>query len=194
MEISITQILHREVKGMLDNQLFQLFLPILQTQLPLYGILGAIAKQTNQPTMQGVNTQPTVYVYKVSDHRYGFLHRSDFWNVAQSQMIHTETQQYETRFTLSALVLQNPLTPNQYTASDVVNTCAAIMQSDSTRIILAQSNVGILRIEDVSNPYFTDDRDNYEASPSFDFILTHRQTRTTTDPVVNSFEVNINSV
>ena len=179
---------------MQDNALIRLFLPILQTQIPLYGYGGVVVQQSNQPTMQGVNTAATVYFYKVSDHRYGWPRKIDFWDVEASTENHVEEQWYETKFQLSALVLQNPKTPNAFTASDLVNTCAAILQSDSTLNTLASSSVGILRIADVTNPYFSDDRDQYEAAPAFEFTLTHRQTRVTTDPVISSSVYNINRV
>jgi hypothetical protein len=177
-----------------DNALIQLFLPIITSGLIAAGYTGVIVKQANQPTQQGVNTPPTVYFYKVGDHRYGFLRRSDEWDTINNIMVHTELQQYETTFQISALVLQNPLTPDQYTASDLVNEVAAIMQSDFTRVILFNADVGILRVTDVVNPYFTDDRDQFEASPSFDFILTHKQTRVTQDPVIDSYEYDIKRV
>lgn len=176
---------------MTDNDLIRVFLPILQTQLPLYGYNGIVVKQSNQPTQQGTNTTPTVYFYKTGDHRYGWVRREDFWNLDLATEEHIEEQYYETRFMLQALVLQYPKTPYAFTASDLVNTCSAIMQSSSTLQTLAASNVGILRIMDVTNAYFSDDRDQFEASPSFEFTLTHYQTRITTQPIVSSQVYNI---
>ena len=179
---------------MTDNELIRLFLPIIQSNLLAEGYTDVVTKQTNQPTAQGVNVAPTVYFYKTGDHRYGFLKRLDTWNAAEKKMYHEESQAYETKFTVQALVRQYPTTPLGYTASDLVNIVSAIMQSDATRATLAASNVGVLRITDISNPYFNDDHDQFEASPSFDFILTHRRARITTDPVIDSFTYNIQSV
>jgi hypothetical protein len=168
---------------MTDNQLIQLFLPIIQAGLIADGFPNVVTKQANQPTQQGINSSPTVYFYKVASKRYGFLGRSDVWDSNTNEMIHTESQYYETTFQISALVRQFPITPNQYTASDLVNEVASIMQSDKTRDILNNSGVGILRITDISNPYFVDDRDQFEASPSFDFILTSQASRVSVNPV-----------
>lgn len=169
---------------MTDNQLIQLFLPIIQVGLIADGFPNVVTKQANQPTQQGINTSPTVYFYKVASKRYGFLGRWDKWDAVTSKMVHTESQYYETTFQVSALVRQFPITPNQYTASDLVNEVASIMQSDNTRDILNASGVGILRVKDISNPYFVDDRDQFEASPSFDFVLTSQASRVTTTPVI----------
>ena len=176
---------------MRDNDLIRLFLPIIVDGLEADGFTGVTVKQANQSTQQGINTNPTVYFYKLADKRYGFLRRDDTWDEEASEMVHTEEQVYETTFTVQALVIQKPPNPYGYTASDLVNEVASIMQSDSAREILMQSGVGILRIQPILNPYFTDDRDRFEASPSFDFTLTYKQTRVSTTPVIESFEYNI---
>lgn len=172
---------------MTDNELIRLFLPIIQDALAADEFDGVVVKQFNQPTQQGINTAPTVYFSKISDHRYGYLRREDIWNEVKEDFDHIETQMYEATFQIQALVLQNPADPS-YTAADLVNEVAAIMQSDNTLKILAAANVGILRITDIRNPYFKDDRDQFEASPSFDFTLTHRQIRLSRTPVARPIE------
>jgi hypothetical protein len=167
---------------MTDNQFIQLFLPIIQAGLVTDGFLDVIVKAANQPTQQGVNSGPTVYFYKIATKRYGFLGRRDVWDTGSGTMTHTESQYYETTFQVSALVRQFPITPNQYTAGDLINEVASIMQSDDTRAILNASGVGILRIQDIPNPYFVDDRDQFEASPSIEFVLTSQAFRVKTDP------------
>jgi hypothetical protein len=134
--------------------------------------------------MQGINTNPTVYFYKVFNRRFGFLRREDVWDVNTSAFIHTESQYYETQFNVSALVLQNPQDLTIPTASDLVNEVASIMQSSATLDTLNSAGVGILRITDITNPYFVDDRDNFEASPSFDFVLVYLNERTSTSPQI----------
>ena len=167
-----------------DNDLIRLFLPIIKAGLIADGFVDIIVKQNNQPTQQGVNSGPTVYFFKVANKRYGFLGRYDVWDTIAHDMVHTEDQYFETTFQVSALVRQFPITPNAYTASDLVNEVAAIMQSDTTRATLNAAGVGILRVMDITNPYFTDDRDQFEASPSFDFVLTYLVSRVTQTPVI----------
>ena len=167
-----------------DNDLIRLFLPIIQAGLVADGFPDVIVKQANQPTQQGVNSSPTVYFFKVSNKRYGFLGRFDVWDSGLGQMVHDEKQYFETTFQISALVRQFPITPNQYTTSDLVNEVASIMQSDTTLATLNNAGVGILRVTDIINPYFTDDRDQFEASPSFDFTLTYQNDRVSNSPVL----------
>ncbi len=170
-----------------DNSLIQLFLPIINAQLIVDGFTTTVVKQSNQPTMQGINTAPTVYFFKVANKRYGFLGRNDVWDSVHSQMVHTESQYIESTWQFSALVLQNPSNLALPTASDLINDVASIMQSDKTRDILNASGVGVLRITDIRNPYFQDDRDNFEASPSFDITFVYQNIRTSTNPVITDF-------
>lgn len=175
---------------MTDNQLIEIFLPIITSGLTADGFTGVSVVQFDQPTQQGINTTPTVYFQKLYDHRYGYLRREDLWNEINNNYDHTETQQYETTFQIEALVLQNPSSIS-YTASDLVNEVSAIMQRDSTVRILSALEIGILRITDVSNKFFKDDRDQFEASPSFDFTLTHKQVRVSTTPLASPIETGI---
>jgi hypothetical protein len=175
--------------GKRDNQIIQIFLPIIQNGLVAAGYENVIVKQSNQPTQQGVPTTATVFFFKVSNKRYGFLGRYDQWII--DQMVHHESQYMEITFQVSSLVLQYPITPNQYTASDLVNEVAAIMQSDNTREILNNNGIGILRVMEIQNPYFIDDRDQFEASPFFQFTLVYRDDRVSTNPIIDEYDYNI---
>jgi hypothetical protein len=173
-----------------DNTLIQLFLPIIQSNLTADGYTNVVVQQANQPTQQGIPTAPTVYFYKIGNRRYGFLGRNDLWNSDSSEMMHHEKQYYETTFRIQTLVLQNVQTPT-YTASDLANEVACIMQSDTTLATLNTQGVGILRVTDISNPYFTDDRDNFEALPSFDFTLLYLNDRLSTTPIIDTYQYGI---
>jgi hypothetical protein len=178
----------------LDNSLILLTIKILIVGESTAGIPGTPIAAAFQPTRQGVNTQPTAYIYKIGDRRYGSLRRSDCWNIDTSKMVHTEEQQYETTFQLSALATQNPSTPVQYTASDICNLCAAILQSSVAIQTFEANGVGIERVTDVRNPYFDDDRAQNEANPSFDYCLTHKQKITSTTPIISSTTVDVYEV
>ena len=171
-----------------DNQIIQIFLPIIQNGLITDGFTGVTVKQSNQPTQQGVPVTPCVFFFKVSNKRFGFLGRYDKWVI--NELKHHEVQYMEITFQISALVLQYPITPNQYTASDLVNEVASIIQSDNTRVILNNNEIGILRVTDISNPYFVDDRDQFEASPSFDFTLVYKDDRVSTSAIISEYDAN----
>lgn len=147
-----------------------------------------------QATQQGINTQPTAYMHKVGDRRVGYPRAASVWSTVSGTMVHQELQQYETTFQMSALSTQNPANSIQYTASDILNLIAAILQSSAAVATFETQNVGILRVEDIRNPYFTDDRQRYEASPSFDFVMTHKQIINSTNPIIQSVDLDILTV
>lgn len=190
---------------MLDNQLFTLLIAIIEAAEPGAGIPnvagqpGVPVYQSYQPQQQGVPTGPAAFLHIINHHRYGYPEKTDRWEppvppAEDGRMIHRETQILETMFQLDALATQDPNAPNQYTASDIVKLMSYIMQSDETLRQLRAAGVGIERITDVRNPQLVDDRDRFEASPSFDFVLTHKLIVESDVPVLQSEEFRFRSV
>lgn len=169
---------------MLDNQLIALILQVLNAGSTSAGAAGLLIKQAYQPTNQGANSAPTAYLHKLFDERIGSPYRSDKWDAVHSVMVHMETEQYGTHFQLSSLATQSPSDVNSLTASDILNSCAYILQSDSAIQAFQAVGVGIQRITNVTNTPFLDDKNRWEYQPSFDFIMTHKQTITTTTPIL----------
>ena len=141
-------------------------------------------KQSFQPVQQGANSMPTLYLNKVGDYRRGMPYRASVWDAVNNIETYTELQQYETTFQITAWATQDPSNVNSLTASDLANYAAYVMQSDGAIFAYQALGVGIMKIGDVRNPYFSDDRERFEASPSFDFTLTHKQTIILTTPVI----------
>lgn len=179
---------------MRDNELIKLIIATINGAKATFGIGAVKVKQSYQPTQQGANSDPTAYLFKVSDKRYGFNKRQEIWDQTTATMEHQEIQIYETTFQVNALAIQDPSNVNSLTASDIVNAIAAIIQSDYALSEFKKNGVGILRVTDIRNPYFIDDKNRHEASPSFDFTLTHKQTFTTASPVVESVEFNVERI
>ena len=173
----------------LDNNIIQVFRPLIINGLSNFGITADL-KQNFQPTKQGANILATVYFFKIGDKRVGSVNRDSYWDVDLEKMFYTEEQVYETTFQINALVKQSPSVIG-LTASDVVNYVSSILQSRNTIDVLAGSSLSIYRISDIRNPYFLADDNNYEANPSFDFILQHNQTITSEVPIISTFESNI---
>jgi hypothetical protein len=172
---------------MTDNDLIKLIVSILNAGFTAQGLTVSV-RQSFQPTKQGVNNGAQVFFTKISDGRYGFLKRKDVYNTLTQTFDHEETQLYESTFQVNALAIQDPSDINSLTASDYVNLAASIIQSDYARSVLIAENVGILRVTAVRNPQFVDDKDRFEASPSFDFTLTYSRSLLSTTPVVESYE------
>jgi len=182
---------------MYDNELNILIKSVIDAGLVMRGFTGNTAipvKQSYQPTNQGADTEPTIYFHKLPDHRYGYLKRKSVWDRDQQKMIHTEEQWYESTFQINALATQNPKNVTQLTANDIVNIVASIIQGDAGRGAFQTAGVGILRISEIRNIPFVDDRERFEYEPSFDFTLTHAQVIISESPVITTEEFNIKRV
>lgn len=163
---------------MLDNELFRLIIGTMNAQLVLAGIPGVPIAQANQPTQQGVTIQPAAWLYKLGDVEQGYPEKT--YAYVNGAEVYTQKQVLKTMFQLSALATQNPAVTTQFTASDILNIMSMVLQSDVTIQTFSAVGVGILDIKDIPNPYFTDDRGRFEASPNLSFSITH--TRTITYP------------
>lgn len=175
-----------------DKQMAALFrtevLPRMAAQPDLAGVELA---RKYQPRQQGAATGPIVYFFKIGDHRYGSTKREHLYNEAGVVFDSTDRQQYETTYQFAAWVPQRPQDVAALTESDVLNIVSAIMQSDALIAAFRAAGVGIQRVTDVRNPYFVDERDRFEAEPSFDIVLTHYRNLSSTLPGVDTYEANI---
>lgn len=167
--------------------------PVL-LQLPGIGLV-----RNYQSRQQGQTSGPSFYFFKVSAKRHGFPGFVNTWvppvpPEVEGTFEHVQTQVYEDRYQFSALVPQDPAAPNRPTEHDALCALADIMAGDEFRAALKAQGVGILRITEVTNPYFVDDRDRFEASPSFDVVFTYTRQRTTIDPPVSTYDFTIKGV
>lgn len=129
--------------------------------------------QKNQPTQQGIPSDPTVFIEKTLDIPRGWPMVSDVKR--DTDYAEVETQLYETTVIISALVRQNPADTSLPTASDVVNFLKLYMNSRNTIQTFTASGVSVLRITEVDNPYFEDDTHRFAADPSFSVVVTHNR-------------------
>lgn len=141
-----------------------------------------------QQTQQGAATSPYVYFVKLSDRRYGHPARKDVFAPLDGVFAHSEVQYYESTYQFSAWVPQLPVSATALTESDILNKVAGIIQSDAILAAFRSAGLGILRVEDVRNPYITDDRDQFEAVPSFDVVFTHTRSVATTVPAAVTYD------
>jgi hypothetical protein len=139
-------------------------------------------KQSYQPVQQGAPSLPTIFLHKISDNEYGFPQRKDVWNATSGAMNHTENQWIETTYQVNATTTQDPSNTTQLTAGDYVKTTARILGSDVAVVALTALGIGIMRIQKITNTFFTNERSQHEASPSFDFTISYVFSEMTVEP------------
>jgi len=142
---------------------------------------NVIVVQKQQPSPQGVPSGPTVFFEKLFDYRYGWPKLNYVSINGLPPYAEEVSQKYEMTLQISALSVQNPKTPSQMTASDLVNKVAMIFTSRTMIGQLLAKGLGVLRSTEVRNMYFTDDRDRQESHPSFDLVITYEKKAVTGD-------------
>lgn len=181
---------------MRELELFVMLKSIIESAEPDFGIPlvdgvpSVLVQQTYQPTQQGVAVKPTAFLEMISTIPVGQPAREDFLD-DDNNMVHRETQVQRSRFQISALATQDPESTTQLTASDIVNAIRMILQNSQTVAALQAQGCGIVLDFTVRNPKFMDDRARFEASPSFDFEITHKLIVTRTQTVLQSTELDI---
>lgn len=183
---------------MRDYDLFAAVVAVLRAGMAMDAATLDI-EQNNQPRTSGRPNKRALLLDQIHARRYGHVKREDLPDPdVPTRMIHRETQIYETTIQVSSLAKPPPVTGvldvNEPTAADLANQAAAVMQSDATIAALRALDIGVLRITDVRTPHFRNDRDQFEAAPNFDFVLTHKQITVTTTPAAIVGELVVASV
>lgn len=182
---------------MLDMELYILLKGIIEAQEQYFGIPlvagqpGIPVAQNFQPTQQGVPNRACAFINIIGHKRVGQPGRVDFYDDEDEVEVHEETQVMITRFQLSALATQSETSLTQYTAADIINYMAMILQNSTTIAQLEAVGCGMLLDFETRNPKFMDDRARFEASPSLDFGITHKLIVRKEVPVLQSTELDI---
>ena len=145
-------------------------------------------RQGYQPRITGTPSGGAVLLTNQPSRRFGFLKRTDVWDDNTQTMVHTETQVMTTQFQAGALWPQNPDAVDAETsptAADLLGYVARIIQSDAGREAIRAGGATILRVTDIENPNFKDERDQFESSPNFLFTLCHTVVDVSTTPFVD---------
>lgn len=165
--------------------------PLAQAQPGLASLQFARAFQ---PRAEGTPKGPAIMMFKVGDKRYGWPARHDQYNEAGVIFSHELRQQVETTIQFDAWIPQDPADTSGLSESDVLHTVSSIIQSDEVIATFRAAGVGLQRVTEVRNPYIVDDRDRFEAVPSFDIALTHYRVLSSTVPAVDTYDANIHRV
>lgn len=170
---------------MTDNQIIQFMAEQLDAASAASGWFYPVL-QKNNPTLEGIPTFPAIFFEKLFDHHYGWpIEQWTYNSPPQDNFSQGEMQLIETTFQISTLVIQDPENLAMPTASDVANYIKLWLSHWVTLDVFRSQNVGVLRISQIRNPYFEDDRHRFEAHPNFDLVLTHYNTLTMTVNAAN---------
>lgn len=181
---------------MTDNQIYAILLPIISAGLVARGVevpAGNII-QGHQPTQQGRPLGTTVYLYGLPAVPLGHVKRDSVYDEAEQIMRDVETQTYLATYQANALAEQDPNNLSSPSSLDVLKAVRQVLQSSNTIALLKAEGLAILRVNELRNPAFVNDKGRDEYAPSFDFTLTYDEVYTAEAPVVDTFELNLNHV
>lgn len=150
-----------------------------------FGLPTIPVVQKDQPTQQGTNTAPTIYFQKLFDVPRGQPQIGFEQDPDTKEYFEVMRQLVETHFQISGLYWQDPEKQVVNTASDMVVGVHDYFMFPSIRQNMANSNVRILRVDQVRNPPFENDEHKFEYQPNFDIILSHVNERRLTVPTTN---------
>lgn len=159
---------------MIDSDVQRAIKAVLDTGLAEQAI-SAIVAQSYQPTKQGAPLDPVLVFTKIAARRYGFQGRKlVLIPGAPNTFQQAEVYYLRPTYQLSGFMNQNPSDPNSLNAYDVIDKCAAILQSEAGRATFQAAGIGIDRISDIRTPHSLDDSDRFVMDASFDFVLSYR--------------------
>ena len=176
---------------MQDNALIALLIATIRDGLTAQGRTGIAVKQSYQPTQQGANSGPAVYVHKVMDRRRGTPGKSAKWDATTQRMIQTEVEVLETAYQVQALARQDPADITAPTAADLLRLVSSVLQSDYALSRLRASDVGILNIPSLTNTPTLNDKQVWEFAPLLEFTVTHQEITVWTTPAATGIECGI---
>jgi len=165
---------------MKDNDLIAFFSGQLEAAVAKAGWSYTVL-QNNQPTQEGVPTDPFVAFDKLFDKQYGWAESSYLLNAisppgaALPDFANTERQWVETTFQVTVLAPQDVTDTTKPTASDIAHYLKLYLNARRTIAVFIAAGAAILRVTDIRNPKFKDDRDLFEMNPNFDVVLQHRR-------------------
>lgn len=174
-----------------DNALAALIRTVLLDNFALQQMATVQVLANYQPTSQGRVEGPAVYFFRVGDPLYGWQSRERTWNLANQEFDYKETQIYQSTFQFMAIAPSDPTNLTLPTPNDLLSIAKLILGSRKAVDAFKAQSVGVQRITAQRNPYFLNDRSQFEASPSFDFTVSHKRSIIQQTPAIDSFEANI---
>lgn len=179
---------------MTDNELGILLRAQLLAGLARHGLSSVDVLANYQPTTQGRPGEPTIFFFPVSDNRYGWQHRRDQFLPLEDRTVTEERQWVESSFQVMALSEADPADMMKPTAKDLLNMAAMVIGSANFVQAIRAEGVGVQRVTALRNPYFVNDQGQFEASPSFDFTVTHMRAIIEQARTAESVEVAIHRI
>jgi hypothetical protein len=179
---------------MIEADVWRSIIAVLRTGLDNQNLNDVTIHQAYQPIKQGPDSSRSIYLHKITSQRVGHQGRKYNFNPGDDDFDEVEKYWLSVTIQLMPLVSQDITDENSITAFDVIDLCAAILQTRQARKTLLDSGISIEKIGQITVGFSIDDKDQFDLDPSFDFILLYEQTLSSKAPKVNTFDADIKRV
>lgn len=187
---------------MTDNELMTLVIATLTAGINAdYASLKPVTiKQAYQPRTTGAPSGASLLLSMGAQRRFGSIRHHNEWiepvGPTPGYSKRTETQVWLANFQCNAQILQpaQPAPIFPFTASDLATAASWILQGIDGRALLRAGGCGIDRITDIRNPSFKNEQNQFQSSPSFDFVLNFEETKTFVSPILSSMVAGIHGI
>ena len=181
---------------MTDVQIRAFIRAQLLVLLPLYGMANVQVIADYQPTQQGRETGPAIYIHSLGEEQEG--RQSSRYQPVPSIPVtlrRTERQMLATTMQITVYAPEDAtLTPPLPT--DLARVASMALQSVAFVEALVQQypGSGVRRVTPIRRPYIVNDRGQFEQSPSFDITLAHTVSIVVEAPQVDAVQYGIHRV
>lgn len=141
----------------------------LIASLSAAGIVGYPVIAGYQQRGQG-RVSTGIYYWTIGEHNYGWQGAKTI--VVGDELFTKEMQIVEQTYQIQTFVKERDA---EYSALDLATKIRMAISSRLFINALAVYNIGVQRPTSIRSPFFVNDRDQYEANPSFDFVLSHKR-------------------
>lgn len=172
---------------MRDNELFMLLQTEIVALAPLRGVTDSAVMLRYQPTQQGRPTGSTVWMTKGPERPFGTpLITYPGINEREEQSMETTIQFSVTR--------PSALKPADLTHGDILKRIRGVVQSRAFMRAILPAGASVLRVPDIRNTPFLNDRDEWEEGPMFDLIVKHSDVFINSVPEFSAYEFRLTAV
>lgn len=176
-----------------DNQVITILKSILDQGFTDAGQTVKV-RQAYQTKQASAGTGQEVYIFKKDGTMAGWPSTRQVFNAGNDDYDTTTTFQDRVGYNFSAVTTLDQLDPAYLSASNLLELTLRIMQTHKTVAALQLSDISMQRVMAVKQGYFTDDRNLFEQSPSFDIVLSYEQTIANIEPKAFPVDLSINRI
>lgn len=176
---------------MLDNQLFMLLQTEIVDRAPLRGVTDSAVMLRYQPTQQGRPTGSTVWMTKGPERPFGTPLITYPQGLAGIE--EREEQSMETTIQFS-VTRPSALKPSDLTHGDILRRIRGVVQSRAFMRSILEAGASVLRVPEIRNTPFENDRGEWEQGPMFDLIVKHTDVFVNSIPQISKYEFRLTAV